>query len=110
MDTRVGPIDTPFGVTYVYRIGDQLSEAAYANAASAWHDARRPQYVNGDGRLEPEPDLNWLRKVLAELARTIIVAHPDDYSIDAEKTAEVRARERHLASLGDTGLRKWLAA
>jgi hypothetical protein len=49
---RVGPIDTPNGTSYVYRIGNRLSEP-YVNAESARYDARRPQQVNGRGRLEP---------------------------------------------------------
>lgn len=38
---------------YRYKIGSHLSAAAYANADSAWHDARRPQFLRADGRIEP---------------------------------------------------------
>ncbi len=48
---KVGPL--PSG-SYVYRIGNRLSESKYANSASAWHDARRPQRVNANGNLEPD--------------------------------------------------------
>lgn len=47
-DIKVGPI----GNSYYYRIGDRLSAHKYANAASAWHEARLPQHVVRD-RLEP---------------------------------------------------------
>ena len=52
-EIRVGPVDTPNGVSYVYRIGNRISEY-YHNAASAWQDARRPQRVNASGYLEPD--------------------------------------------------------
>ena len=51
-DVRVGPIDTPNGTSYVYRISGLLSEP-YANAESARYASRRAQRVNDRGRLEP---------------------------------------------------------
>lgn len=51
-EVRVGPIDTPFGVGYVYRIGDRLSEV-YSTSASARYDSTRGQFVNSRGRLRP---------------------------------------------------------
>lgn len=51
---RVGPLSG--SESYVYRIGNRISEAKYHNAASAWADARRPQRVNANGRLEPDTD------------------------------------------------------
>jgi hypothetical protein len=51
-DVRVGPIDTPNGTSYVYRIGDRISEY-YANAESARYFSTKPQRVNERGRLEP---------------------------------------------------------
>lgn len=50
---KVGPVETPLGTSYFYRIGDRLSESGYANTASARHDARKPQGVNERGRLQP---------------------------------------------------------
>jgi hypothetical protein len=38
---------------YRYKIGSHLSAATYADADSAWHDARRPQLLRADGRVEP---------------------------------------------------------
>jgi hypothetical protein len=38
---------------YRYKIGSHLSAATYADADSAWHDARRPQLLRTDGRVEP---------------------------------------------------------
>jgi len=49
---KVGPL----GDSYVYRIGNRISESKYYNSASAWADARRPQRVNAKGRLEPDVD------------------------------------------------------
>lgn len=49
---RVGPIDTPNGTSYVYRIGLRISEY-YANSASARHDSARPQRINENGHLVP---------------------------------------------------------
>lgn len=49
---RVGPIDTPNGTSYVYRIGLRLSEL-YANSASARNDSTRAQRINENGRLVP---------------------------------------------------------
>ncbi len=51
---KVGPLSG--SESYVYRIGNRISEAKYHNAASAWADARRPQRVNTNGRLEPDTD------------------------------------------------------
>jgi hypothetical protein len=48
---RVGPIDSG---SYVYRIGNRISEHKYANAASAYADGRRPQRINAKGHLEPD--------------------------------------------------------
>jgi hypothetical protein len=53
MTLRVGPVDTPSGKTYVYRIGTHHSEYTYANYQSALHAGKRPQRVNQCGRLEP---------------------------------------------------------
>lgn len=52
-EIHVGPVDSPVGTVYVYRIGRKVSEHTYANAPSAWHDASRPQHVNEAGHLEP---------------------------------------------------------
>ena len=60
-DIRVGPVDTPNGTAYAYRCYGYLSVETYANAASALHDARRPQRFSRDpdksGRIEPVPGL-----------------------------------------------------
>ena len=51
---EVGPLPDN---TYAYGFADSegwiLSEARYANAESAKHDARRPQELNFRGGLEP---------------------------------------------------------
>lgn len=52
-DFEVGPVDTPLGTSYFYRIADRLSEHGYVNPQSARHDARKPQAVNDRGRLQP---------------------------------------------------------
>ncbi len=38
---------------YRYKIGSHLSAATYADADSAWRNARRPQFLRADGRIEP---------------------------------------------------------
>jgi len=47
----VGPVG--YG-SYAYRINGRVSVHRYANQASAWMDARRPQLVREDGHLEPD--------------------------------------------------------
>ena len=43
----------PIGPCYYYEIDGRLSAAHYADAQSALADARRPQYVYPNGRIEP---------------------------------------------------------
>jgi hypothetical protein len=38
---------------YRYKIGSHLSAATYSDADSARRDARRPQFLRADGRIEP---------------------------------------------------------
>ena len=54
---QVGPVDTPNGVSYMYRVNGKLSKHYYANSASATHDAMRPQKEDAEGRLEPDTSL-----------------------------------------------------
>jgi hypothetical protein len=49
---KVGPLPGP-SESYAYRIGRHESLHKYHNAASAWADARRPQIVREDGKVEP---------------------------------------------------------
>jgi hypothetical protein len=45
------------GGSYYYQIGDCVSARRYADSQSAWHDARRPQRIRPDGRIEPAIEL-----------------------------------------------------
>ena len=56
-DIKVGPVDTPNGVSYMYRVNGKLSKRYYANSASAMHAALKPQHEDADGRIEPETEL-----------------------------------------------------
>ena len=53
-DVLVGPMETDQGTAYFYKIGPYISKNPYANSASAWYDARRPQRITLDGELEPD--------------------------------------------------------
>lgn len=53
---EVGPMpDNTYAYGYPDAFGWCLSEARYANAESAKHDARRPQQMNLKAHLEPLP-------------------------------------------------------
>ena len=52
-ETEINVFPVPDG-GYRYRDAEgRLSRDRYANAQSARHDARRPQYADKDGRVEP---------------------------------------------------------
>jgi hypothetical protein len=52
----VGPMpDNTYAYGYADSFGWIVSEARYANAESAKHDARRPQIMNLKANLEPLP-------------------------------------------------------
>ena len=52
----VGPMpDNTYAYGYADSDGWVISEARYANAESAKHDARRPQQMNLKAHLEPLP-------------------------------------------------------
>jgi hypothetical protein len=52
----VGPMpDNTYAYGYADAAGWVVSEARYANAESAKHDARRPQIMNLKANLEPLP-------------------------------------------------------
>lgn len=53
---EVGPVDTPNGVSYFYKVNGKLSKNGYANSASATHDAIKPQKEDSNGRLEPDTE------------------------------------------------------
>lgn len=53
-EIKVGPVSDG---TYAYRAGGRLSQRRYANAQSAWHDARRAQRVTDWGTLVPVRDI-----------------------------------------------------
>lgn len=53
VDIEVGPVAGSHGDSYFYRIGAYLSKNSYANSQSALHDARRPQRLTSNGRIEP---------------------------------------------------------
>ena len=50
---EVGPVDTPWGVSYYYRVDGSLSAEGYANSASALHAAFKPQRADEHGRITP---------------------------------------------------------
>ena len=53
---EVGPMpDNTYAYGYADSDGWVISEARYANAESAKHDARRPQQMNLKANLEPVP-------------------------------------------------------
>lgn len=51
---EVGPIETPYGISYYYRVDGALSADGYANSASATHAAFKPQHADEHGRLTPD--------------------------------------------------------
>jgi hypothetical protein len=52
-EIEVGPVPSATGNRYYYRIRGHLSLQYYANDATARSNARRVQYVNDAGRIEP---------------------------------------------------------
>jgi hypothetical protein len=56
-DGKQGPLVGPVGNSYAYQIDGVRSAELYANAQSAWYDARRPQIVTDNG-LTPSPASN----------------------------------------------------
>jgi hypothetical protein len=56
MSIKAGP-DEP---GYRYMVGSHLSAATYADADSAWRNARRPQFLRADGRIEPVEPLMFV--------------------------------------------------